>query len=380
MKISDLFFLLNLVITCFIVSPSFAESTKEEIACQLDQMGYDVLRVSNSGDNALHLATKKLNLDAIKLLIEYGISFSRTNKAGDTPLHIASSKGHLEICQYLVDIGADINLENALGQTPYHKALKKPFPGLISFFEAKGYCPKDPFTDYLIAHDLNPDFVDSGNNQLIHRLAKSKNLELARKTLESGFSPNIINKKGESPLTLALKNQDLEMVQLLVEYKAIFNRADVVLVIKKGWIEGLRFIFTILSKEHVAQLLNWPNENGIAPIHYACLVGDLEVLSFLIECGADVNLLTKSEYHYGPRDPVRWNNNDRDAWGEFGNPSDLDRYRVESGYIHPVASPLAIVMCFHSGEADLLKLLIDMGAQYVFHYSIQDQQLADYLK
>jgi len=373
------FYLIILVGLCLAITPSLVASPKEELAMQLNEMGYDVLKVSNNGDNVLHLATKKLNLVAIKLAVEYGMSVSRTNKAGDSPLHIAASKGNFPICEYLILQGADINQANTLEQTPYHKALLMPYRELLTLFESNGYSSKDPFKDYLIASGLNPNLVDNSGNQLMHRLSKSKNLELMHKALENGYYPSVVNKKGETPVTIAIKNQDLEMAKLLIEYGSQIGLNDIFALVKLNWLEGLTLLETC-SPDYVQRLLNWHNEKGIAPIHYACVAGDLDVLNYLIQLGANVNLLTISEYEYGPHDPVYWDDYDRDAFAEFGNLSDLQRYKQDSGYIHPVTSPLAIVNYFHPAKADLRALFIDAGAKYVYYDSLRGQLLEDYLK
>lgn len=375
MKISYLIIFVGL---CFFFT-NLVASPKEELAEQLKEMGYDVLKVSNSGDNALHLATKKLNLVAIKLAVEYGMSISRTNKAGDSPLHLAASKGNLPICEYLLSQGADMNQANILGQTAYHKALGKPNCDLLSLFESNGYNSHDPFKDYLIASGLNPDSVDNSGNQLMHRLSKTKNLELMHKALESGYSPDVLNKKGETPLTLAIKNQDLEMAKLLNEYGNQITMNDIFALVKLNWLEGLTLLESY-PQEHVQSLLNEHNEKGIAPIHYACVMGDFNVLNYLVQLGANVNLLTLFEYEYGPQDPVYWNSYDWDTFAEFGNLGDLQRYKQDSGYIHPVVSPLAIINYFHPTKADLTALFINAGAKYVYHDSIRDHMLEEYLK
>ena len=356
------------------------ESSKEEIATKLAEMGYDVLRVSNSGDNVLHLATKKGNLEAIELAIAYGINVSRTNKAGDTPLHLAASKGQLEICQYLVDAGSDINHTNALGQTPYHKALKQPFPELLSFFKEVGYRPNDAFIDYLVAHDLTPNSVDNSGNQLMHRIVKTKNLELARNALENGFDPNIYNKKGESPLTLALKNQDLEMVQLLLEHQAVPLRTDIFVVVQANWMDALKALEQKWIDPITWLCSDYSNEKGIYLIHYACAKGNLEMINYLIEHGARVNQCTESQYVYGPRDPIHWSQADWDAWYELSNSGDLSKYTEGSGYVHPKVSPLAVVEYFHPERTDLKEQLIDKGAKSVHYSSVKNEEVENYLK
>lgn len=391
----SVYFVFSCVLTLISLSLFSNETalSKENLAEELKAIGYNVLQVSNGGDNALHLAVKKQNLDAISLLLDYGFHPSRANKGGNTPLHLAAAKGNLPICISLLKRGADLNSENELGQTPYHKAMVNPYPNLISLFESYGYRPTDPFKDYLIASGLQPDKIDNAGNHLLHRLAKTKNVELMRATLERGYSPEVWNNKGESPLSFAIKNKDLQMLQLIDESYhlltleshpfpgewTLITENDFKTAIQALWKEGLAFIFETNPKV-IEPLINEHNEKGINAFHYACAKGDLEIIKMFIDNGANLNLLTLSEYHYGPNDPIHWTRDDWDAFSEFSMNGDLAAYSAESGHVHPVASPLAIVSLLHPEQEDLISFLTDLGARYDYKASIDNQELQDYLK
>lgn len=369
------------------LSPAGADETpREVIAEQLIELGYDVFRVTNAGDTILHSAAKKQDLEAVKLAIAYGINPSRTNKAGDTPLHIAATKGNQAICEYLVECGSDLFVANALDQTPYHKALARRDSELMTFLVEHGYQPGDPSEDYLIAIGLNPDYVDNSGNALLHRLAKSKNLELLRELLEQGYDPYVYNKKGESPLTIAVRQRDLDMVALLLQYQndeyALAHFGDLELATKLGWAEGLRLLFLADRKERLDQAwrLNFRNNAGIALIHYASASGNLETVRLLVEYGADINLQTQSEYWYNPNDPHWWTNEDWDAFAEFSRTGDLERYMQGSGFVHPVASPLTIAQNLHPNNTELLSVLEELGAVAKYEPSVRGESLEKYLK
>lgn len=284
---------------CGLSATQITEEHKTEIALQLKELGYDVLQISNGGDNALHLAVKKKNLEAVKLLLDYGIPISRTNKAGDTPLHIAASKSELTIVEYLVEQGAEINLKNDLGQTPYHKALARSDTLMTAFFENAGYQPGDSFEDYLIAMGTNPDHVDNAGNTLLHRLVKTGNLELLRETLKHGYNVNVYNKAGDSPLDLALKKGDMDMVEVLEDY-FVQLEADPEYVDKSGNTILHRLVKTG-NLELLIELLNQgydpkaSNHSGETPLDLAVKKRDLEMTSFLIDYQQGKNLSSELE-------------------------------------------------------------------------------------
>ena len=68
-------------------------------------------------------ASRKGNLEDVKLAIRMGANVNKTDEKGNTPLHIASFKGYYDIVKFLVENGADINKKNEKGDTPLSLAL-----------------------------------------------------------------------------------------------------------------------------------------------------------------------------------------------------------------------------------------------------------------
>lgn len=57
-------------------------------------------------------------IDALKLLMEEGLSVQTADARGDTLLHVAARDGDGEMFRFLLEQGADENARNAAGQTP----------------------------------------------------------------------------------------------------------------------------------------------------------------------------------------------------------------------------------------------------------------------
>lgn len=383
MRIIYIVFILGLF-----ANPLQGEVSKDEVANELQVLGYEVLRVTNAGDNVLHSAVKKQNFEAVQLAIAYGINPNRTNKAGDTPLHLAAEKGNLEIATYLIQSGASMEITNNLGQTPYHKAISKNHADVAAYFESMGYPAENSLDDVLLSLGERPDYVDNQGNTLVHRLVKKGNVELLREVLENGYSPYTFNKKGESPLTLATKQEDLEIATLLIFFqrpdRSIISRIDLEAAARQGWEEGFVLYFASLKNSVSEQswnfLMNFANQKGIALIHYACYGGNLEIVRLLVEEGANVNQLTQSEMHYGRDDPIYWGGDDWLDYGELGNLSDLDVYTQDSGYVHPRATPLTIAERFNADNQELIDYLKSLGAEAKYNRSYKGETLEDYLK
>lgn len=92
---------------------------------------------------------------------------------------------------------------------------------------------------------------------LLHMVASTGNIEIARILLSFGHPIDVRNKEEETPLMVAVSFQHLEMIRFLIE-----NHADV----------------------------NAKRSNGATSLHLACTLGNTRLAQLLIESGADVDI------------------------------------------------------------------------------------------
>ena len=59
-------------------------------------------------------------LEAMEILIRFGIEINEQDKDGNTALHIAATHGDTQITRLLITQQADVSIRNNLGQTPMH--------------------------------------------------------------------------------------------------------------------------------------------------------------------------------------------------------------------------------------------------------------------
>ncbi|EKD71273.1 MAG: ankyrin repeat protein [uncultured bacterium] len=113
------------------------------------------------GSTALHRAAENGWIDIVKLLLSHGAHVSAKNNSGTTPLHMAAKIGHDDVVQILLSApGIDINVKDNSGDTPLHYAA----------------------------------FSQSSNTVVI--------------LINNGANIFIVNHKNDSPLKLAMKNND----------------------------------------------------------------------------------------------------------------------------------------------------------------------------
>ena len=76
-----------------------------------------------SGDTALHLATREGLLVIAQSLCAFGCSVDLPNTEGQYPLHLAAKNGHMEIVRCLCLAGCKTDAKNKDGLTPDISAL-----------------------------------------------------------------------------------------------------------------------------------------------------------------------------------------------------------------------------------------------------------------
>ncbi len=81
------------------------------------------LRENPAANNALFLACKNGDLDAVRRSVADGANVNATDKDGATPLHWAVDQGSKDIVEYLVEHGADATTEDISGMTPISIAV-----------------------------------------------------------------------------------------------------------------------------------------------------------------------------------------------------------------------------------------------------------------
>lgn len=82
----------------------------KEIVEILLKAGWDINYQNKEGTTALHVAARNGHLDVVKCLIKNGVSVNTINKSGNTPLFYASSTRNLELVKFLVNNGANVNI------------------------------------------------------------------------------------------------------------------------------------------------------------------------------------------------------------------------------------------------------------------------------
>ncbi len=173
------------------------------------------------GNTALHIipdrysttvGSKKLKI--AKLLISHGATIDSTNYRKETPLHHAAACNNPAMITLLLLHGANPDLKNVDGDTPlYRTILYTSDNELIQDLSFK-----------LIAEKSSQGIFTANNegNTLLHQAIQGyySNFAIIKYLLSQGVPVNARNKTGLTALHLAVKGSKIQIVGLLLSYKA----------------------------------------------------------------------------------------------------------------------------------------------------------------
>jgi len=305
----------------------------------LDQ-GADVNAKDFSNNTTLHLGLTARNaLDTVNFLLARGAQPNLKNTSGNTPLHLVVGLSlPPEVAKALVAKGADVNARNKQGNSALLDAVKEANRDLIIVLLALGANPfagnnadESPLSESIKAGtenlgwlitETNKSLRDDNGNTALHLAVQLGNYPAAVAYLLSiGSNPNERNKKGQSPLHLALAARNLTTAQALFQAGAdvylldnaglsplvqafqsppAFAEAfftDDVLEVRDSLRNTPLFHTVFQGTVPMGQLLlkkgaslRAQNMAGSTALHEAVRLGNLPLASIFLKAGAGVNV------------------------------------------------------------------------------------------
>jgi len=230
----------------------------------------------------LMLAARQGDLELARILVGAGADVNAAAGDGKTALALAIFNGNYELASYLVDSKADVNKADAQRFTPLFWAVDRRnmetapnFPWMVTV---------DPMPLIRKLLDAGADANALVNNTprarmregsprivfatALMRAAFAADLELVKLLLERGADPTIISRDGETMLSAAA---GLAFIHGYHRGKSPEERLQVVR------------LFVALGND-----VNWPDDYGITPLMAAGNYGNVPIIQFLIDAGADL--------------------------------------------------------------------------------------------
>jgi ankyrin repeat protein len=162
--------------------------------------GADIRARSKGGSTPLLFAARSGNIESVRMLLDAGADPSESMPDGNTALVIAAGSGHAEVGVLLLERGADPNaVTKDEGLSALHTlVLKRPL-------HSAGW--KRPASHLLLAKAL----LARGANP---------NLQTAKAVTSMGINVTGAIWQGSTPIILAARVADLDMLQIFIDAKA----------------------------------------------------------------------------------------------------------------------------------------------------------------
>lgn len=204
-------------------------------------------------NNLLHLAAKEGKSHIAAMLIAKRVNIHEKNDNGETPLLVAINNDQLKITQTLLTAGANPHIKDDADNSPMGYALTK----------------KDlRYVKLLIAKGVGVNKISDSTASPLMTAVKTENIPLVRLLIGNRVNQRTRDKEtGNTPLHIAVAQEDTTILQLLLAAKADVNAVN----IEDNYMSGQ------------------------TPLHLATRAGDLKKMRLLLNAGADVNIASKSK-------------------------------------------------------------------------------------
>ena len=287
---------------------------------------YAQLVGEHGGYSALHLAARQGSAETVMALLAAGADIDQPS-AGDhtTPLLIAAINGHWDLALDLLERGADPNIASDAGATPLYAIINLQ------------WAPNAFYPQPTAQLNQQTTYVDAMRALLESGADPNARLERHLWYMSYNFDLLGVDTYGATPFWRAAYGTDVEAMKLLVEYGA-----DPTLPTRKpaqrrrrnasadddpsglppvpyggpsvsplhaaagagygqgragnshrhvpgGWLPAVRY----LVEEHGLDV-NDRDHHGYTPLHHAASRGDMDVIRYLVERGADPTAVARS--------------------------------------------------------------------------------------
>ena len=255
------------------------------------------------------------NLDRVKELVDSGVDINKITD-DSTPLHQAIENGRMEIAEYLINKGADVNKKNTSGLLPIQLAQAYGRTSLEKLLIKAG--AKQISLNEIVNNNTPPEnkseFVDLDINYLAYEAITKGDTNKLKDLIDKGLKVNMRFEKriiadsrypeGMLPVAVALQSANIESFNFLLK-----NKANIVHDPSKGDMPLIHCISEIIKNKHDGNLekttkfhrfftklltakpdLANKKANDSAPLFYAANHSDEELVSELLDAGADPNI------------------------------------------------------------------------------------------
>ncbi|XP_012657088.1 serine/threonine-protein kinase TNNI3K [Otolemur garnettii] len=255
-----------------------------ELITSLLHSGADIQQVGYGGLTALHIATLAGHLEAADVLLQHGANVNIQDAVFFTPLHIAAFYGHEQVTRLLLKFGADVNVSGEVGDRPLHLASAKGFLTIAKLLMEEGN-----------KADVNAQ--DNEDHVPLHFCSRFGHHDIVKYLLQSDLEvhPHVVNIYGDTPLHLACYSGKFEVAKEIIQISGTESLTKENIFSETAFHSACTYgknidLVKFLLDQNVINI-NHQGRDGHTGLHSACYHGHIRLVQFLLDNGADMNLV-----------------------------------------------------------------------------------------
>ncbi|XP_057322749.1 uncharacterized protein LOC130666094 [Microplitis mediator] len=231
----------------------------------------DIRARTVGGKTALHLSSQSGHLDTTELLITRGANINEKDSLGLTALHDASCSGEVKIVEILIKAGANINLLDFSGSSPLKLAILQGHTEIVEYF---------------INNELDINYEQLNYESL--EIALNHNYQaIAKMIIEKNTSINFRNEQGHSLLYTAAKNNQIDIIKLLLKLGARVKIGNSDVIVSAVFSGHKNAVHTLITHGNIN--INEKLKENMSLLQLAVINDHKNIAELLLEKGADVN-------------------------------------------------------------------------------------------
>ncbi|CAF1093211.1 unnamed protein product [Rotaria sordida] len=259
------------------------------ILALIAQYNEDLNIEDKDGWTPLHHAVRNNALNAIEFLLDNGVNDVHLSKQHEAPIHLAVIHNQLKALELLLCKRPDeVNLGGERDKTPLHYAAlidNVDAAKILTNYNARLCQPCNSGS-----YPIHVAALNSSNQVLSHLLAIAKSLGYDTEHLL-----NFCDAENHRPLHSSVIGGNIEAVEICLKNGGKIDdqqedlSTPVHLASSQGLIEILKLMFNCQS-ELKSKVIRMTDVQGMTPLHKAAMGDHVDVIEFLLDEGADIDV------------------------------------------------------------------------------------------
>ncbi len=186
---------------------NYIDIIKLILETNVHSIGISVHDIKDTNNNIpIHYSIIFKNIEALKLLLQYGSNPNITDKSGNNSLHLAVYSRNIEICRNILNHNIDVNSKTQIGESALHIASnlqeKKIFDLLI-----------DQPDINVNSQDMDHEFTP------LHYSVNLNSIHQVETLFNKNADPNIQDVYGNTILHYSIIEENIKMLDFILDFK-----------------------------------------------------------------------------------------------------------------------------------------------------------------